>query len=378
MSESPIATLHAHFEEVEDPRVAYLVDHDLLEIIIVAICAVICGANDWVAVESWGKTKFDWLKQFLEFANGIPSHYTFRRVFARIGPEQFQASFTSWTQAVFSVSQGQVIAVDGKQMKGSKSKRLGIKAICMISAWATKNQVTLGQVKAEEKSNEISAIPELLALLNVKGCLVTIDAAGSQKKNTEIIIDQEGDYLLAVKGNQGHLQEDVISVFAHAHKSEFKGIDADYERSVVKGHGRLEIRECWAIDDEQQLDFLRHRDEWKKLQSIVMIRSVRQESDKTTIKDNYFISSLGADAKRILNAKRAHWGIENGLHWVLDVAFQEDKHQLRGNGAANMAVLRHIALSLLKQDKTTKCGIHNKRLKAAWDEDYLLRVLRAG
>ena len=378
MAESPIGTLQTHFEGVEDPRVDYLVDHVLLEIIIVAICAVICGANDWVAVESWGKMKIEWLTQFLDFKNGIPSHYTFRRVFARIDPEQFQAGFTAWTQAVFSVSQGQVIAVDGKQMKGSKCKRLGKKAICMVSAWATKNQITLGQVKAEEKSNEISAIPELLELLNVKGCLVTIDAAGSQKKNTEIIIDQEGDYLLAVKGNQGHLQEDVIALFDHAHEQEFKGIDADYERSVASGHGRLEIRECWAIDDEQQLDFLRHREEWKKLQSIVMIRSMRQEGNKTTVKDNYFISSLEADAKRILNAKRAHWGIENGLHWVLDVAFQEDRHQLHGNGAANMAVLRHMALSLLKQDKTTKMGVHNKRLKAAWDEDYLLRVLQPG
>lgn len=376
MTESPIAPLQTHFEGVEDPRVDYLVDHLLLEIIIVAICAVISGANDWVAVESWGNTKIAWLKQFLEFKHGIASHYTFRRVFARLNPEQFQASFTSWTQAVFSISEGQVIAVDGKQMKGSKSKRLGKKAICMISAWATKNQITLGQVKAEEKSNEISAIPELLELLNIKGCLVTIDAAGSQKKNAEIIIDQEGDYLLAVKGNQGHLQEDVIAVFDHAHKSEFKGIDADYKRSVASGHGRLEIRECWAIDDEQQLAFLRQREEWKKLQTIVMIRSTRQKGDKITVKDNYFISSLEADAKRILDAKRAHWGIENNLHWVLDVAFQEDKHRLRGNGAANMAVLRHMALSLLKQDKTAKCGIHNKRLKAAWDDDFLLRVLR--
>ena len=375
MSESPVATFQTHFEIVTDPRIDYLTIHPLSEIIVIAICAVICGANDWVAVETWGKTKRNWLKQYLELDNGIPSHYTFRRLFAQIDPEQFQAGFLSWTQAVFNVTKGQVIAVDGKQMRGSKSKKLGQKAICMVSAWATENHVALGQVKAEDKSNEIKAIPELLKLLDVCGCLVTIDA-GCQKKNAKIIVDQGGDYLLAVKKNQGHLHEDVESIFDHATKNEFKGIDADYNRSVSKGHGRLEIRECWVIDDAEQLDFIRDPQAWEKLQSIALIRSTRQNGAKITIKDNYFISSVEANAKRILEAKRSHWGIENGLHWILDVAFQEDKHQLRGNGAANMSVLRHIALGLLKQNKATKIGIHNRRLKAAWDEEYLLQVLQ--
>ncbi len=367
MSKSPIATLQTHFEIVEDPRVDYLIDHPLMEIIIIAICAVICGANDWVAVETWAKTKHDWLKQFLELEKGIPSHYTFRRVFALIDPEQFQASFMSWTQAAFKITKGQVIAIDGKQMNGSKSKKAGEKAICMISAWATENCVALGQIKAEDKSNEITAIPELLKLLDVSGCLVTIDAAGCQKKNAEIIVEQEGDYLLALKKNQGHLYEDVASVFEKAAEKEFQGMDADYERTVSQGHGRIEVRECWVIDDETQLDFLRTRPDWKKLQSIVKVRSTRDDGQKVTVKDTFFISSMAADAQHLLSAKRSHWGIENKLHWVLDVAFAEDKHQLRGHGAANMAVLRHIALGLLKQDKTTRIGIQNKRLKAASD-----------
>ena len=377
MSESPVTTWQTHFEIVDDPRVDYLVDHPLIEIIIIAICGVICGADDWVAIETWAKIKVGWLKKFLDLEKGIPSHYTFRRVFAQIDPEQFQAGFMSWTEAVFTVTKGQVIAIDGKQMRGSKSKKRGEKAICMVSAWATENDLVLGQVKAEDKSNEIKAIPQLLELLDVSGCLVTIDAAGCQKKNAEIIMDQEGDYLLALKKNQGHLYEDVEAVFEHANKQEFKGIDADYVRSVSQGHGRLEIRECWVIDDETQLDFLRTRQEWTGLESVVMIRAIRDDGREVTITDKYFISSLAADAQRILTAKRSHWGIENNLHWLLDVAFAEDKHQLGGLGAANMAVLRHMALGLLKQDKTAKIGIKNKRLKAAWDEDYLLRVLQA-
>ncbi len=376
MAESPVATIQTHFEIIDDPRVDYLVDHPLIEIIIIAICAVICGADDWVAIETWGRTKHDWLKSFLELEKGIPSHYTFRRVFAMIDPEQFQAGFMSWTQAVFTVTTGQVIAIDGKQMKGSKWKKLGKKAICMVSAWATENCIALGQVKAEDKSNEITAIPELLQLLDVSGCLVTIDAAGCQKKNAEIIIEQGGDYLLALKKNQGHLYEDVESVFEKAAEKEFKGIDADYAHAVSQGHGRIETRECWAIDDETQLDFLRTRQDWEKLQTIVKIRSTRDDGDKVTVKDTYFISSAAADAQHLLVAKRSHWGIENQLHWVLDVAFAEDKHQLHGHCAANMSVLRHIAVSLLKQDKTAKMGIANKRLKAAWNEDYLLQVLR--
>ncbi len=259
--------------------------------------------------------------------------------------------------------------------QGSKSKTLGVKAICMVSAWATQNKIVLGQRKAEEKSNEITAIPELLKLLDVSGCLVTIDAAGCQKENARLIVDGGGDYLLATKGNQGNLHDDIIFIFDRAHRNEFRGIDSDYTRIVSQGHGRMEIRECWIIDDKKELEFIRGRQAWKKLQTIVMIRSIRKEGEKTTENDRYFISSAVSDARSALEAKRSHWLVENDLHWSLDVAFNEDKHQLRGNGAANMAVVRHIALSLLKQEKTARCGIKGKRLKAAWGTHYLERVL---
>lgn len=217
----------------------------------------------------------------------------------------------------------------------------------------------------------------MLELLELHGCLVTIDAMGCQTEIARQIVQQGGDYLLAVKENQGHLYEDINFLFACAHRSEFQGVDSDYAQSITQGHGRLEKRECWIIDDCQQLSFIRNRDAWAKLQTIVMIRTHRHEGGQSSVEDRFFISSVLADAHQLLEAKRAHWSIENDLHWTLDVAFREDKHHLTmGNGAANFAVLRHIAASLLKQEKSAKCGIANKRLKAAWDEKYLLKVLQ--
>jgi predicted transposase YbfD/YdcC len=372
------APIQDFFGEIEDPRVEYLFDHDLTEIIVIAICAVICGANDWVAIETWARTKEKWLKQFLPLKKGIPSHHTFRRVFALIKPEEFQKAFLEWVQSVFTVIGGQVVALDGKEMHGSKSKTLGKKAITMVSAWATANHLVLGQRTVEEKSNEITAIPKLLELLQVQGCLVTIDAMGCQTKIAEQIIEQGGDYLLAVKENQGHLYQDIEFVFRNAERCEYKGIEADYAQEVSKGHGRIENRECWMIDDEHELSFLRNRSEWRSLKAIVLIRSHRHDGTKLSVKDRYFITSDNSSAAKLLEAKRAHWGIENGLHWVLDVAFREDNHQLEtNNGLANFAVLRHIALNLLKQEKSGRHSVATKRLKAGWDESYLLQVLQA-
>lgn len=376
MSQAAIDSIQKHFAIVEGPRVEYLVEHNLSEMIVIAICAVICGADDWVAVADWGDAKVSWLKQYLTLANGIPSHDCYRRLFLRLNPEQFQKGFMSWIQAVFKLAQGQLIAIDGKEMKGSKSKTLGRRAIDMVSAWATENHLVLGQQKVDEKSNEITAIPQLLQLLDLEGCLVTIDAMGCQTEIARQIVAQGGDYLLAVKTNQGHLHEDITFLFACAEQTEFRGIDSDHAQTVSQGHGRMEKRECWIIDDPKQLEFIRNHQEWAKLETIVMIRTQRQEGSKSTTQDRYFISSLQTDASHILTAKRAHWGVENHLHWTLDVAFREDDHQLGlGNGPANFALLRHMALSLLKQEKTAKCGIANKRLKAAWDDTYLLKVL---
>lgn len=370
------ATLTEHFALLEDPRAEHLTDHKLIDIIMIAICAVICGAETWTDIELFGNERFDWLRQFLELENGIPSHDTFGRVFAGIDAEQFQVCFASWVQAVFHATKGQVIAVDGKQARRSHDRTNGKHAIHVISAWATANHLVLGQRKVDEKSNEITAIPELLRLLDVSGCIVTIDAMGCQTEIAEQIIDQEADYVLTVKENQGHLYEDIDLFFQLAHQNDFQKINYTFDRTVNKGHGRIETRQCWAISGEDSLQFLRDHEQWKGLRTIAKVNSQRQVKSKITIETRYYISSLPNDAKKILQAARSHWGVENSLHWVLDVAMGEDDSRIRkDNAPENMAALRRIALNLLKQEKTLKRGIQGKRLKAALSPDYLLKVL---
>lgn len=370
------ASLTEHFALLEDPRAEHLTDHKLIDIIMIAICAVICSAETWTDIELFGNERFDWLRQFLELENGIPSHDTFGRVFAGIDAEQFQVCFASWVQAVFHATKGQVIAVDGKQARRSHDRTNGKHAIHVISAWATANHLVLGQRKVDEKSNEITAIPELLRLLDVSGCIVTIDAMGCQTEIAEQIIDQEADYVLTVKENQGHLYEDIDLFFQLAHQNDFQKINYTFDRTVNKGHGRIETRQCWAISGEDSLQFLRDHEQWKGLRTIAKVNSQRQVESKITIETRYYISSLPNDAKKILQAARSHWGVENSLHWVLDVAMGEDDSRIRkDNAPENMAALRRIALNLLKQEKTLKRGIQGKRLKAALSPDYLLKVL---
>lgn len=370
------ASLTEHFALLEDPRAEHLTDHKLIDIIMIAICAVICGAETWTDIELFGNERFDWLRQFLELENGIPSHDTFGRVFAGIDTEQFQVCFASWVQAVFHATKGQVIAVDGKQARRSHDRTNGKHAIHVISAWATANHLVLGQRKVDEKSNELTAIPELLRLLDVSGCIVTIDAMGCQTEIAEQIIDQEADYVLTVKENQGHLYEDIDLFFQLAHQNDFQKINYTFDRTVNKGHGRIETRQCWAISGEDSLQFLRDHEQWKGLRTIAKVNSQRQVKSKITIETRYYISSLPNDAKKILQAARSHWGVENSLHWVLDVAMGEDDSRIRkDNAPENMAALRRIALNLLKQEKTLKRGIQGKRLKAALSPDYLLKVL---
>lgn len=369
-------TLGEHFGLLEDPRAAHLIDHGLLDIIMIAICAVICGAETWTDVELVGNERVDWLRQFLVLESGIPSHDTFGRVFARIDTDQFQACFASWVQGVFQATEGQVIALDGKQARRSHDRSNHQNAIHLVSAWATANHLVLGQQKVDEKSNEITAIPELLRLLDINGCIITIDAMGCQTEIAKQIIDQEGDYLLMVKENQPHLCEDMELFFRLAHQNDFKKVDYTYERTVNKGHGRIEIRQCWAISGEDSLQFLRNHEQWKGLQSIAQVNSQRQIDGNNSSETRYYITSLPNDAKTILHAARSHWGVENSLHWVLDVAMGEDDSRIRkDNAPANMAGLRRIALNLLKQEKTLKRGIQGKRLKAALSPDYLLKVL---
>ena len=364
-----------HFGQVKDPR-NLGVEHLLIDIITIAVCAVVCGADNWVEIAEFGQAKENWLRTFLILPNGIPSHDTFGRVFGLIEPHEFQNGFGSWMIAISQISAGQIIAIDGKRLRRSHDGRLGKAAIHMVSAWASENRLVLGQVKTDEKSNEITAIPELLKVLAIQGCIVTIDAMGCQTEIAKLIIEAEADYVLALKGNQGTLHDHVQDLFADAQALNFKQVAHDFVQTIDKNHGRLEIRRHWTISEPEFIALADPEGKWANLQSIGMVEAQRWTADKSTSETRYYISSLAGDACEFGLAVRSHWHIENKVHWVLDVAFREDLSRVRtGYAAENFAVLRHIALNLLQHETSATCGIKAKRLKAAWNEAYLLKVL---
>ena len=373
MKLKPKNGIAAHFESVTDPRIERTKDHFLLDILTISILAVISGADGWVGIETYGKAKASWLQTFLALPNGIPSHDTFARVFARLDPEQSQTAFLSWVRSVSRLTAGEVIAIDGKTARRSYDKGKGKGAIHMVSAWASQNRLVLGQRKVDDKSNEITAIPDLLKVLDIHGCIVTIDAMGTQKAIAQQIIEQGGDYVLALKGNQGNLFEDVEQIFEQALSQNFKGIEYDFYETNDVGHGRVEQRRCWSLG---QVEWLIDAEKWAQFTSIARVESVRTCDGETSCEARYYISSLAPDAQRLAEAIRTHWSVENSLHWVLDIAFREDECRIRnGHAPENFTLLRHLAVSALNQEKTATIGIKNKRLRAGWDDDYLLKVL---
>lgn len=377
-SERGLRLLEEHFGFIEDPRLDRHKEHSLLDIIGLTIIGTLSGADNWVAIEEFGKAKADFLQGLLLLPNGIPSHDTLGRVFSILSAEELEKGFASWISSISQATQGQVVAIDGKRLRGSYDKGSNKAAIHMVSAWATVNQISLGQLKVDDKSNEITAIPELLRMLEIAGCIITIDAMGTQKEIAQQIRAHQADYVLALKSNQGELYEEVKATFEHLINTRFCQQDQQWD----KGHGRIESRKCYVLDlQAPDFDWILSQDleQWKDIASLVMIQATRWQGDQQQTQNRYYISSLSAqskDAQAFNHIIRTHWAIENQLHWTLDVVFKEDASRVRtGYADQNLSVIRRMALNLLKQDKSLKVGIQNKRMRAAWDNQYLIKIL---
>ena len=366
--------LHQSFDHLSEPRRSNK-RHKLFDIIAIALCATICNCEGWEDFEEFGEAKQEWLSQFLELPHGIPSNDTFARVFAMLNPAEFQQSFINWVTALQELTGGKLVAIDGKTSRHTFDRQAAVKPLHMVSAWAVNNRVVLGQIKSDDKSNEITAIPKLLKLLDIEGAIVTIDAMGCQKKIAEQIIEQQADYVLALKGNQGNMYEDISQFMTDARSGLLPDVHLDHYNSVDGDHGRLEVRDYWCCRD---LIWLEERLKWKNLSSLIMVERQREIRGVTTREVSFYITSLKVDIAIMANAVRGHWGIENSLHWTLDMTFHEDDSCIRkDNAPENMAVVRHMALNLLQKEKSKKRSIRKKRLRAGFDNDFLQSIINA-
>lgn len=371
------AGIQAAFAELPDPRSSRNRLHPLLNIVTIALCAVIAGAEDFTDFEEFGLAKRDWLEKFLDLSPGIPSHDTFGRVFARLDPTRWQLCFFDWVRHALrgKLESGDVIALDGKRLRGSVDP-YG-KAVHLVNAWSTRHGLCLAQAKVEDKSNEITALPDLietLDLLDLGGCTVTVDAMGAQREVARLLTDKGAAYLLALRDNQPRLAEDVRWLFEDALKSSFQNPEHDYAETNEYGHGREEQRRCWVLSELSYLE----SHQWPGLKTVALVETTRTVKGETSIERRYFLSSVGGKAGDVLTAVRAHWGVENSLHWVLDVVFREDGHRAwRDRTPENLGVLRQLALNLLKRTEGPKRGmsLKVKRKRAAWDDAFLERVL---
>lgn len=362
------------FARIEDPRMERTRKHSLTDILTLATCAVICGADGWVQVQCFAECKEDWFRTFLDLPNGIPSHDTFGRVFARLKPEEFERCFRAWVEELSHATEGRLVAIDGKTIRRSLDAANGKAAIHMVSAWCRANHLVLGQLATDAKSNEITAIPKLLDLLDVKGAVVTLDAAGCHKKIAAKIVDGGADYVLQLKGNQPALHQDTVLLFEECLRDDCLGIAWHEAESVNGGHGRIEQRRLWATEETK---WFAERGKWKHLRSLIKVEARRTSNGQASCETRYYISSLPADdPARLQDVIRGHWSVENSLHWCLDISFADDERRIRkGHGAENFARLSRMALNLLKAQTRHKVGIKTKRLCCGWSHDYLFRVL---
>lgn len=381
----PGFSLFAELEAIEDPRVERTKLYPLINILVITLAAVVAGADDWVSIAEFGEARQAWFATYLDLTNGIPAHDTFGRIFRLLDPEQLQRCFLAWVQSVAHLTHGEVVAIDGKQLRGSQDECNGRGAIHMVSAWACANRLVLGQVKVDDKSNELKAIPRLLELLDLHGCVVTVDAAGTFAEVATAIHAQGADWVLPLKENQPLLHHAVEEYFngvvGHALPPTLQTPPPQYVRTFTAAHGRTEVRMHWMTEDVTWLTATTGKTLWPGLRSIAMVRRQRQAgANKPSDETTYYLTSLAGatqtDAQRFAEVVRIHWCVENQLHWVLDVAFAEDHNRSRRDHSAhNLAIVHHLALNLLKQQTSRKIGIRNRRLRAGWDTDYLARVI---